>query len=221
MKTAASPKIRQRRVSELDRESLKTELEFAAFSLFLTGGVKAVSMRAVARAASVSAMTPYGYFPSKADLLASLWPHILGNLFDALEPLFDLRCSGLEKQRLICLAVLDYWENNPDHYRIVYMAEGVATTASMDQRRNVPQYGASLNKNLDTTIALAKEIGGNPTKAAMANDMRFAMLLGFAHASVITRHFPWTDREGLRNHYVDQVVRSVADFLGCAPTKNA
>lgn len=214
MNTKASPKVRLRRVSEQDRDSLKAELELAAFSLFMAGGTEAIGMRAVARAAGVSAMTPYGYFPSKADLLASLWPHILGNLFDVLEPLFDKSCGGVEKQRLICLAVLDYWEKNPEHYRIVYMTEGVAETASMEQRQKVPQYGASLNKNLLATQALAKELGGDPDKAAMANDMRFAMLLGFAHASVVTRHYPWTDREALKALYVEQVVRSVLDVLG-------
>ncbi|MDT8991600.1 TetR/AcrR family transcriptional regulator [Curvibacter sp. APW13] len=204
---------RQRRVSQSDRDLLKAQLERAAFSLFLEGGSKAISLRAVARAAGVSAMTPYGYFSSKADLLASLWPHILGRLFDILEPIFDAPMEARQKQGLVCEAILDYWEQHPEHYRIVYMTEGVSPDASLEQRAKVPRYRASLEKNLATTTGFACDIGADPSKAAMANDMRFAMLLGFAHATVVTRHFPWTDRQRLKRHYVEQVVRSMEEFL--------
>lgn len=204
---------RRRRVSAQERDRLKDELELAAFSLFLAGGPNAISMRAVAREVGVSAMTPYGYFASKADLLASLWPHILGNLYAKLAPLFDSDADGTEKQAAICRVVLEYWESNPEHYRVVYMTEGVAASAPLAQREKVPSYKASLAANLANTEAYAREIGGDPSRAAMANDLRFAMLLGFAHATVVTRHYPWTDRNTLKLQYIDQVVRSVRAFL--------
>jgi AcrR family transcriptional regulator len=211
---ARKPSTRRvRRGNEDDKAQLKFDLLSVAYGQFVQGGVEAISMRGIAAAIGVSAMTPYRYFENKAAIIRGLWPYVLGSMYESLKAPLALTCRGREKQRALCNAVLDYWEANPSQYKLVYLCDGGAALDAVESSAHVPLYGESLDLNFQTMLEFAQEIGGDIQRVRLANEMRFAMLLGFAHASIVTTHYPWTDRAALRTHYVDQVVQAVERFL--------
>lgn len=211
---ARKPSTRRvRRGNEDDKAQLKFDLLAVAYSQFTQGGVEAISMRGIATAIGVSAMTPYRYFESKAAVIRGLWPYVLGSMYESLKGPMALKCPGREKQGTLCLAILDYWEANPDEYKLVYLCEGGAPPDALESSAHVPLYGESLDLNYQTMLEFARELGADEERVRMANEMRFAMLLGFAHASIVTTHYPWTDRLALKKHYVEQVVLAIERFL--------
>ena len=118
---------RVRRGNQEDADKFRGELIAAALGLFQDGGLSAVTMRAVADTVGVSAMTPYRYFASRAELLTGIWASVVGAMHEQVAAAVDSAKDKppSEKQRASCSAFLGYWESNPDHYRLVYLTEGI------------------------------------------------------------------------------------------------
>ena len=65
--------VRVRRGNLQDAEQLRQKLLDAALALFVSGDLKAVSMRAIAQRVGVSTMASYRDFSNQAELLSGLW----------------------------------------------------------------------------------------------------------------------------------------------------
>jgi AcrR family transcriptional regulator len=211
---AATPTARVRRGNADDHERMRQRCLGAAEALFASGGVEAVTMRAVAAKVGVSPMAPYRYFHDKAELLSGLWQSVIRRLCDEMRASIDAQRGGRERQRASIDAFLGYWERYPDHYRLVYMTEQTTRPAAM----TTPQTGASIYAEIlevvrSVTQDLADEIGATMKYAKLAGDIRFAMMLGYLQGTLINQRYPWTARQTLREAFIEQVIATVERCL--------
>lgn len=111
------------------------------------------SLRAVARAAGVSAMAPYRHFPDKASLLAAVADHGFESLRNALI-VADDQPDAREALFAQGMAFIDFARSNPALFRLMYSH----------------QYGrAGLDAVQGTYEVLARRVAGIvPTYAAAA-----------------------------------------------------
>ena len=216
----AAGRPRVRRGSEADADLLRDELVAAALALFMEGGLDAVTMRAVATQVGVSAMTPYRYFEDKSHLLRGIWQHVLGaawqGMLVAAQGLPDVR----DRIRAQVCAFIDYWEANPQHYRLVYMTEQTTRHSEQETLAALPIYASVLEGSLSASRELAERIGGDPAHAKLASDVRFMMVSGYLHARLVNRRYPWGPVEVLRPAFVELVLEAMASCLLHGPRKS-
>jgi AcrR family transcriptional regulator len=212
-----SPHARVRRGNLEDADRTREELLTAAGRLFAEQGLEGVTIRAVAALAGVSAMTPYRYFPSKAELLSGLWQSVIADVYASMKAAVTSAVGARARQKASLDSFLAYWEDNPDHYRLVYMTEQTTRAGRRDEGTPMlaasPIYRDILELVLEVTRELAIEIGADMTHAKLAGDVRFMMLLGYLNSQLVNRRYPWSDRDTLRAAYIDQIVMTVERCL--------
>lgn len=208
----AASRQRVRRGNAEDAERTRDSLLAAAEKLFAEQGLEAVTIRAVAALAGMSAMTPYRYFADKAELLAGLWQSVLSAVHQRMVVAIGAHRGGRARQRASLDAFLGYWEEHPDHYRLVYMTEQT-TRGSEAAFVSVPIYKDMLDLVQGVTKDLAAEIGADMTHAKIAGDIRFTMLLGYLNAQLVNRRYPWSDPKSLRAAYIEQIIATVERCL--------
>ncbi len=215
----ALPRPRVRRGSAADADRLRDELLDAALALFMEGGLEAVTMRAVATRVGVSAMTPYRYYEDKGHLLRGIWQHMLGAAWNAMlaasQGLPDIR----DRIRAQINAFIDYWEANPQHYRLVYMTEQTGRHDELGTLAALPIYSSVLDASLGASRELAEQVGGDPAHAKLASDIRFMMVSGYLHARLVNRRYPWTAPDVLRPALVELILEAMASCLRDGPRR--
>ena len=97
----------------------------AASELFLEGGVRALSVRAMANRAGVSTIGIYSHFNGKQGILDALY--IEG--FERVSEAIDVSALGLPPREAVMLAAqryLDMADRNVAHYRLIFGESGQA-----------------------------------------------------------------------------------------------
>ena len=212
-------RARVRRGSEADAERLRDELVAAALALFMEGGLEAVTMRAVATQVGVSAMTPYRYFEDKGHLLRGIWQHVLGTAWQGMLAASHGLADVRDRIRAQIDAFVDYWEANPQHYRLVYMTEQATRHTELEALAALPIYASVLEGSLAASRELAAQVGGDAAHAKLASDIRFMMVSGYLHARLVNRRYPWGPVDVLRPTFVELVIEAMASCLRDGPRK--
>jgi AcrR family transcriptional regulator len=217
--SAAPGRARVRRGSEADAERLRDELVAAALALFMEGGLEAVTMRAVATQVGVSAMTPYRYFEDKGHLLRGIWQHVLSAAWQAMLAASQRLPDIHDRIRAQIDAFIDYWEANPQHYRLVYMTEQTTRRDEHSTLAALPIYFNVLDASQDASRELAQRVGGDPAHAKLASDIRFMMVSGYLHARLVNRRYPWSDVDVLRPAFIELILEAMTSCLRNGPQK--
>jgi AcrR family transcriptional regulator len=92
----------------------------AAMHLFVAQGYEAVTMRALAAALGVSAMTPYRYVDGKEALFALVRAEAFRRFADCLEAALPGRGDALARLRRLKQAYIAFALEQPDAYRIMF-----------------------------------------------------------------------------------------------------
>jgi AcrR family transcriptional regulator len=208
---AGRPRVRRGNVDDASR--LRADLLDAALALFTQGGLDAVTMRSVAARVGVATMTPYRYFADKAVLLREIWLHVLGEAFDAMRVAGARHRDIKARIRAELGALFDYWEGHPEQFRLVFMTE--QTAGLLDAAGPAPGnvYSAILEHALDEARSLAVAIGGDPALAKLASDMRALMGMGYLHARIVNRQYPWSAPRVLRTACIDNILAAMERCL--------
>jgi AcrR family transcriptional regulator len=107
-----------------DIAAFRRRIGDAATKLFAAHGYEAVTMRAVADALGISAMTPYRYVSGKDELVALVRKAAFQRFADALERA-SARVSDPEKRlRVLKRAYLELAVEHGDEYRIMFELRG-------------------------------------------------------------------------------------------------
>jgi AcrR family transcriptional regulator len=115
----------------VDNETALRKTLIAAALKILKAEKDEPSLRAVARAAGVSAMAPYRHFPDKAGLLAAVADHGFESLRRALSAA-DEQADAREALFAQGMAFIDFARKNPALFRLMYSHEyGHATTEAV------------------------------------------------------------------------------------------
>jgi AcrR family transcriptional regulator len=119
MSTPSASKPRQRRRGA-ERDELREQILRAVSKLHDEGGYGAVTMRGVADAVGISAMSLYRYFPSKGVLLESVWAEVLEDSLTVAR----MRCRPtdppLQRLRSLYEAYAQFWMARPLDFKFVF-----------------------------------------------------------------------------------------------------
>jgi hypothetical protein len=140
-------------------------------------------------------MTLYKYYDAKVDILHTLWANVFEAMFDKLDALALLEESPLKQLTLLASGYVAYWLDNTEHYRLVFMTEGV----------NQPEVNLFVaNPNIATryeVLALAiinassKELSKDELKQKL--DTMICFLNGIAHNLITISGHDWPSKDHL------------------------
>ncbi len=103
----------------INDQGLPARLVTCALELLAQDGTDAISLRAVARAAGVSAMAPYRHFPDKEALLASVAARGFERLRAALRTADDVAPAD-DKLVSLAVAYVSFAVQNPALFRLMF-----------------------------------------------------------------------------------------------------
>ncbi len=188
------PRGRPRR-SALQQQAVRTRVVDAARALFAAEGFDAVSMRRIAGAADCGAMTLYGYFRSKNEILRFIWEDFFAELF---ERIARASARGTPQQRLrkACTAYVDYWCDHPDRYRMVFLNQD---SAAAGEALYVEQSGVLARFDFFRELIAAMQADGSARAGdpQLLGEALICSLIGIAHALVTIPEYPWMARKRL------------------------
>jgi AcrR family transcriptional regulator len=103
-----------------DIEEFREKLCVAASRLFAEHGREGFSMRELASALGVSAMTPYRYFRDKEAILAAVRARAFNRFAEALEAAYASTDNALARSRTVGLAYVRFAIAEPFSYRLMF-----------------------------------------------------------------------------------------------------
>ena len=122
----AEYKARARRISlprvltSTDLADFREKLVSTATKLFAEKGRERFTMREVAAALGVSAMTPYRYFKDKEEILAAVRAAAFNRFSDALEAAFDSTADPAERSNAVGRAYVRFAFAEPASYKLMF-----------------------------------------------------------------------------------------------------
>ena len=208
---------RVRRGSAEDQQRLRQQVLDAGFEIFRREGLHGLTMRAVAAAVGVSAMALYRYFADKAELVQGLWDYVMQDVHRDMTRAVDAEPTTRGRLRACTDAAMAYWEGHPDHFRLVFMTEQTTAPRRANALADLPSYHQVIDLSLQIIDARAAELGADPARCLQARDLRMALMVGYLHARVINRRYPWQDLDALRGRVIDTIVDAVDQCLLATP----
>jgi len=107
-------------LSHADVAAFRAKAAAAATKLFAEQGYEAVTMRALAEALGVSAMTPYRYVAGKEELFALVRTEAFRRFADRLEQALVRGREPMARLRRLKQAYVEFALAEPDAYRIMF-----------------------------------------------------------------------------------------------------
>lgn len=175
-------------LSAVEVAEFRAKIGAVALEIYLREGLGAVSLRRLSRDADCSTATLYAHFAGKQDILRYLWGHVLDDATGRIETgIADLPAG--ERVRAASVLFVRYWQDNPDRFRLVFMAEGVSRddVAGFLETSRARGY-------FDLFRRLIGEDGAVHADGAGARaDTLIAGLIGVSLSLVTIADYPWPD----------------------------
>ena len=185
-------------------DEMRARIADAARKLFKSEGYAAVSMRRLAQDVGVTPMTLYTYYDAKVDILRHLWTQIFDVVFDKVDTAAAKSRDARGRLRAASLAYVAYWLDHRDHYRVVFMTEGIsqAEVGVFVKDATTAQRFAAF------TRALAANLPANGRALKEKTDLLLCGLHGIAHCAITMSSYPWTRPEKLVDDLIDGLLES-------------
>lgn len=191
------------RKNQQERAAMKSHIAETARVLFQNGGYAKVSMRRLAKEAGCSPMTIYDYYDGKIGVLQTLWTLVFEDLFEQLNTKLGGISDPAERLLEFCKEYTGFWIRNPEHYRLVFMADGV-TQPEVSLFLDQPEVTAGLGL-LSELVAAARLASRQSTSVKMDTDMLVSTMHGIAHNQITISGYLWTDYEQLVMNLVSMI----------------
>ncbi len=174
---------------------MKKRIAEEARGLFLTEGYRAVSMRRIAAGVGCSPMSLYTYYPAKIDILWHLWTEVFDDLFSNLAITATGPTMPIARLQAVSRQYVDYWLENSDHYRMVFMTEGITQ----------PQVSTFVGEKEDGVLsrfelffALVAEVTSEDAQTVtQLGESLICSLNGIAHCLITMSGHAWSAPEKL------------------------
>lgn len=178
-----------------------------------TGSEDAVTLRAVAREAGITAPAIYAHFGSPAGIVLAVVEQTFGELTEVLRSAADV-ADPVTRLRAVGCAYLAFAAERPHHYRVLFQRHRVdepVPTAECDGPavtvRTIP--GADAFGTLLDAVAACIDSGASSATSAEAAAVRvWVGLHGQATLQASLPWFPWPDAQQL----ADEVCERLADL---------
>ncbi|SIO63544.1 transcriptional regulator, TetR family [Bradyrhizobium erythrophlei] len=122
--TAGARRFQRRARQEADKQALRTLILETARREFAAGTLETVSIQKIADAIGYSKGTVLKYFPTKLLLLLAVKQQNLEDVAERLERVRARNSDGKVRLRRVLEAYIDYWVDNPDHFRSLFSMAG-------------------------------------------------------------------------------------------------
>ncbi|MEP3226525.1 MAG: TetR/AcrR family transcriptional regulator [Parasphingorhabdus sp.] len=189
--------------SQDEREAMKMHIAETAQRLFQEEGYALVSMRRLAKEAGCSPMTLYKYYDGKIAILQTLWAVVFKDLFDQLRAQLNNEPDAKQRMRIACNHYVGYWVRHPEHYRMVFMAEGVSQS-EVSLFVNGMEVGTGFDLLLQIITEGLNKVGdGMLEKTAI--DLVMGSLHGIAHNHITISGYPWSDPAAMIDMLIDNL----------------
>lgn len=204
-------KQRRRRTPE-SQARFKQQLLDHAKELYRTNGNEALSIRSVTEAFKISPMAFYGYFDSKQDLVKHIWIDFFQDLLDRLVASGQGKRSPLQVIEAHVLAYIDYWEQHPDQYRMVYLAD-MRDAPGHDpvqfNQTEVSRRIIGLTRERILACCQGKPLGEKAVRMVM--DRMFVAGIGYLHATIAVQRYELVDAARLKRLVVKDVMAMLVE----------
>ena len=170
-------------------------LAAAAEILDATGDENAVTLRAVARTAGISAPSIYAHFPNRQAILLAVVEDAFSDLTDHLRSAADPQTDVSAQLLATCYAYLAYATRQPQRYRLMFggvWRAADAISSSAITAAEVEALGQNALRVLRTRLQACIDAG--TSASANAEDDAVALWLGLhglAHQRAVSTAFPW------------------------------
>ena len=175
---------------------LRSEILAAAAKILdATGDENAVTLRAVARAAGISAPSIYAHFPNRQAILLAVVEDAFSELTDHLRAAADPEADVTAQLLATCDAYLAYATRQPQRYRIMFggvWSAAAAISTSAITAADVADLGQNALHVLRTRLRACIDAG--TSTSTNAEDDAVALWLGLhglAHQRAVSTAFPW------------------------------
>lgn len=190
-------------------------LAAAAQLLEATGNEHAVTLRAVARRAGITAPAIYRHFPDRQTILLTLAQDAFGDLADHLHAAASRAVEPTGQLRATCDAYLAHAAHQPQRYRLMFggLWDGAeAVSSSAVTAAEVTTLGQEALNILTTRLQACIDADTSTSTNAEADAVALWLgLHGLAHQRTVIPAYPWP------YDIVDRVVSSLAR-LSAPPT---
>ncbi len=175
---------------------LREEILAAATGLLDESGTEqAVTLRAVARRAGITAPAIYGHFPNREAILLAVVQDAFAELGDALHSCGASPGDPAAHLRTVCEAYLDFAATRPQRYRVMF--DGLwNAAAALESAQVSPAELYELGR--DALAVLAGALQACVTAGLSSSDdvaadaiALWLGLHGLAHQRAVTAAFPW------------------------------
>ena len=182
----------------------RDEIASVALRLFLSEGFASVSMRRLGKELGLTPMALYRYYPSKLDILASLWACIIGMAFQRVADAVHEADNPIDVLHNASQAYVSYWTENTDHYHLVFMNSGVTNT---EVRSFVGEPSTIAHFDIFfETVAAALSADPLAPLVKITTDGLISHLHGIMHSLITMQGYQWTNAETLVTEAVERVV---------------
>ncbi|MEP3421484.1 MAG: TetR/AcrR family transcriptional regulator [Erythrobacter sp.] len=171
--------------------------------LFQQEGYANVSIRRLAKEVGCSPMTLYKHFDSKIAILQTLWGVVFRELFLGLEARLERVDHPKERLQTLCKHYVGFWLSHPEHYRLVFMAEGV-TQPEVSLFVGNPEIIAGFDRIAHTIAEAASLRDANVVK--LKSDLLMGAMHGIAHNAITISGYPWSDADAMIDHLLDAMM---------------
>jgi AcrR family transcriptional regulator len=197
-KPKGRPKLTDRQISKM-----RARIAGHAHRLFQSEGYASISMRRLASEVGCTPMTLYKYYENKTDILRDIWAHVFNELFDEIDRVAARKRNPVSKLNAIAQTYVAYWLNHTDHYRMVFMTEGISQ----------PEVGIFVGNEeilarfsvFATALATASNGRFNQETLKVKVDLLVCVLNGTAHNVITISAYPWSAPDKI----VDAAVASI------------
>lgn len=182
-------------------DAMRVRIAQTAQHLFRDEGYSAVSMRRIAAEVGCTPMTLYAYFDGKTDILRRLWADVFDEVFASVERAGGKHKTPHARLKATATAYVTYWLDHPEHYRLVFMTEGVSQgdVSVFVEGSPVAMRFQSILEPLAGATGLA--VRGRAFKSLA--DCLVCGLHGIAHCLITISAYRWSKAHDLVSALVD------------------
>lgn len=184
-------------LNEAQIDAIRAKIISHALKLFQEEGYDAVSMRRLAKEVGCAPMTIYAHFDAKINILQHLWAVVLETVFAEIRAKTDKTPNASDRLRIASQVFTQYWLQNPDHFRLVFMSSGISR----------PDVDSFLKNNATLShfkyfsglvmLALGETHTPNIAEIKTKTDSLISALIGVAFCANTIADYPWTSPENM------------------------
>ncbi|MBL1419644.1 MAG: TetR/AcrR family transcriptional regulator [Alphaproteobacteria bacterium] len=181
-----------------------------ALKLFQNEGYEAISMRRLAKQVGCAPMTIYAHFDGKINILQHLWAVVLETVFSQIHNNIKTSKNPTERLNIAAQTFAQYWIENPDHFRLVFMSAGITRPDVDSFLKNKTTLSHFKFFSGLVMLALADTHTPNSAEVKAKTDGLISALIGIVFCANTIADYPWTKPEDMVNLMLTTLLTSKA-----------